>query len=61
MNIKYTNKDKREIAKYCLNCTEKKCKGNCAKIRKIEKVFKKKTKRREKSNAIKKRASQSNG
>lgn len=61
MNIEYTKKDKREIAKYCLNCTEKECKGDCEKIRSIEKVFREKTKRREKSNAIKRRASQSNG
>lgn len=61
MKIKYTKKDKKEIAKCCLNCTEKKCKGDCEKIRSIEKVFREKTKRREKSNAIKKRASQSNG
>ena len=61
MRIKYTKKEKREIAKCCLNCTEKKCKGDCEKIRSIEKVFREKTKRGGKSNAIKKRASQSNG
>ena len=61
MNIEYTKKDKREIAKYCLNCTEKKCKGDCEKLRNIEKGLREKIKRREKSNAIKKRANQSNG
>ena len=61
MQIKYKKKDKREIAKCCLNCTEKKCKGDCEKIRNIEKGFREKIKRGEKSNAIKKRASQSNG
>lgn len=61
MRIKYTKKDKREIAKCCLNCTEKKCKGDCEKIRSIEKGFREKQKGEKKSNAIKKRASQSNG
>lgn len=60
MKIKYTKKEKREIAKYCLNCTEKKCKGDCEKIRSIERIFREKQKER-KSNAIKRRASQSNG
>lgn len=60
MKIKYTKKEKREIAKCCLNCTEKKCKGDCEKIRSAERVFREKQKGG-KSNAIKKRASQSNG